>query len=270
MKNKAENNKKFVKGILLGSALLAGTGAAFAAASISKNVRSMNVTLSGGMRTITENAKIRPLDPGKYQQIALNKAVKFNVSQYEICGIGNLSVMKVNVGVMQMLSFIITPFEKEMPILSADYMYMLGKRMAYTEFYDTVSSKDSEEYREVIDQLRSFALKYSYLEDVRTTPSWQDDMMSVVLHKSGKPCDDPVIYEMFCDAVSIYLEAAAKLPQLTQEERKVKCELNQKFTDRLISQGGISTDMFKKAIGSERTKDFFDKVLFGTEIFGNK
>ena len=36
------------------------------------------------------------------------------------------------------------------------------------------------------------------------------------------------------------------------------------YTDGLIEKGGISTDVFKSALGDDVTKDFFDKVFFGT------
>lgn len=37
-------------------------------------------------------------------------------------------------GIMQMATAVITPRDKNMPLLSADYMYILGKRKAYLEF----------------------------------------------------------------------------------------------------------------------------------------
>ena len=38
------------------------------------------------------------------------------------------------------------------------------------------------------------------------------------------------------------------------------------YTDGLIEKGGISTDVFKKDLGEEETKKFFDSVFFGTIV----
>lgn len=52
--------------------------------------------------------------------------------------------MRVNMGVMQMATVVITPREKNLPLLSADYMYILSNRKSYLEFYDVVKEKDSK------------------------------------------------------------------------------------------------------------------------------
>ena len=67
--------------------------------------------------------------------------MKFDLEQYEIEGIGNLSVIRMNMGVMQMLTFVITSRDRNLPLLSSDYMYMLANRTVYVEFYDMVVEK---------------------------------------------------------------------------------------------------------------------------------
>ena len=187
------------------------------------------------------------------------------MSQYEIKDLGNLSVMTVNMGFMQMVSYVITPYEKNMPLLSMDFMYIMGKRKAYAEFYDLVPDKTTPEYSEVMDAVKEFESKYSSLEDISTEPAWYDDLMTVAMHKAGKRADDEKIEEMFCDAISIYMDQANSLEKLTPEEQAAKLALTQEYSDNLISKGGVSTDVFKKALGEEKTKEFFDKVFFGTE-----
>ena len=43
-----------------------------------------------------------------------------------------------------------------------------------------------------------------------------------------------------------------------------KLEITVAYTDGLIANGGISTDVFKKELGPEETKYFFDNIFFGT------
>jgi hypothetical protein len=152
-----------------------------------------------------------------------------------------------------------------MPLLSMDFMYIMGKRKAYAEFYDLVPDKTTPEYSEVMDAVKEFESKYSSLEDISTEPAWYDDLMTVALHKAGKRADDEQIEEMFCDAISIYMDQANSLEKLTPEAQAEKLALTQEYSDNLISKGGVSTDVFKKALGEEKTKEFFDKVFFGTE-----
>lgn len=67
--------------------------------------------------------------------------------------------MTVNMGFMQMVSYVITPYEKNMPLLSMDFMYIMGKRKAYAEFYDLVPDKTTPEYSEVMDAVKEFESK---------------------------------------------------------------------------------------------------------------
>jgi hypothetical protein len=63
------------------------------------------------------------------------------------------------------------------------------------------------------------------------------------------------------------METAKDLALLSDEEKAQKKALTQEYCDTLVEKGGVSTDVFKKALGEKTTKDFFDKVLFGTEKY---
>ena len=267
MKDQSVKKKKKWPKVLLVFVLLIGALVGFIAFNASKNMKVMNRTLDSGMKTLSERAEITPVDAGEFKQIKMYGLMKFDVSQYDIKDTGNLSVMAVNMGFMQMVSFVITPYDKNMPLMSMDFMYILGNRKAYVEFYDLVSDKESGEYEDVLDSIREFENKYSSLENITTDPAWYDDLMTVALHKAGKRADDEQIEEMFCDAISCYMEKANELDKLSDEEKAEKRELTQQYADNLISKSGVSTDVFKKQLGDEKTKEFFDKVFFGTESY---
>lgn len=233
----------------------------------SKNMKQMNKTVDSGMNVLSSYAKVTPVDAGEYSQITMKGIMKFNVSQYDVENIGNLSVMTVNMGFMQMVSYVVSPYEKDLPLLSMDFMYILGNRKAYAEFYDLTANKNSEEYQGVLDIIRKFQNSYSDLAELETAPAWYDDLLTVVMHKSGKSADDSRIDEMFSDSIRSYMEAAKGLQQLSDEEKAVKLELIQNYCDGLVEKGGVSTDVFKKELGEEKTKDFFNKVFFGTEKY---
>ena len=267
MKDQSVKKKKKLPKVLLFIVLLIAALAGFILFNASQNMKVLNSTYNSGMKTLSNCTGIAPVDAGEFKQIKMYGLMKFDVSQYEINDTGNLSVMKVNMGFMQMISFVITPYDKNMPLMSMDFMYIMGKRKAYVEFYDLVPEKDSAEYDDVLSAIKEFESKYSSFEDIQTDPAWYDDLMTVALHKAGKRADDEKIEEMFCDAISCYMEKANELEKLSDEEKAVKLELTQNYSDALVEKGGVSTDVFKKQLGEEKTKEFFDKVFFGTEKY---
>ncbi|MBR6069142.1 MAG: hypothetical protein IKP78_00920 [Ruminococcus sp.] len=271
MENTATPKKKKVGRvllmILLVIVLMIGALAGFIAYNAHQNMKVMNSTLDYGMHTLEGAANVNELDAGEYSEIKLYGVMKFDVKQYEVEELGNLSVMKVNMGFMQMVSYIITPYEKDMPMLSMDFMYILGNRKAYAEFYDLTADKEAPEYAAVLDNIREFEGRYADLEDIATEPAWYDDLLTVVLHKAGKKKDDDKIREMFSDAIETYMEQADGLELLSDEAEAEKVGITQEYCDNLVEKGGVSTDVFKKELGEEKTKDFFNKVLFGTELY---
>ncbi len=58
--------------------------------------------------------------------------------------------------------------------------------------------------------------------------------------------------------------AIEELGNLSDEAKAEKQAITLAYTDGLIEKGGISTDVFKKELGAEETKNFFDQVFFGT------
>ena len=254
---------KIIRRILLVIVFLIAAFAAFVAVIASKNIKSMNKAVDDAMAVISERYTVTEEDPGEYGKMTINGIMKFDVKQYDVEGVGNLSVMTMNAGMMQMISLILNPQEKNMPLVSADFMYIITTRKAYYELYDLVDTKD-EKYEAILDAFRNISGPYDSLEDTSSTPAWFDNLRNATMYKIGKPADDEALSEMLCDGLEAVLDASADLPQLTEEEQKTKNEITKQYTDGLISNGGISTDMFKSSLGEDVTRDFFSKVLFGT------
>ena len=94
------------------------------------NVKAMNRNVDSVMDELRKNYTLTPLDAGEYEEIKLYGIMKFQVEQYTIEELGNLSVMRINMGVMQMSSIVITPKDKILPLMSADYIYLFTNRKA--------------------------------------------------------------------------------------------------------------------------------------------
>ena len=235
----------------------------FVAVNASRNVKAMNRSIDAVLEELNKTHTVTQISPGEYEQMKMYGIMKFKVEQYAIEGLGNLSVMRVNMGVMQMATIVITPKEKNMPLLSADYMYILSNRKSYLEFYDVVQEKDAE-YMQLIAKLSDVIDKYSHLEDFEASEAWYEHLLSVDAYKAGKSKNDADVEQMLRESVRVYLNHAKALPELTDDQKTEKKNITLAYTDGLIEKGGISTDVFKKELGPEVTKDFFDQVFFGT------
>ena len=239
--------------------IVVGTVSVFAA----QNVKAMNHCVDAAMAQLRSQYTVTPVDPAEYEDLTLFGLMKFDVEQYDIEGIGNLSVMRMNMGIMQMSTFVITPLDRNLPLLSTDYMYILGNRTAYMEFYDVVTRKD-DPYNALLTKLNAAIAAYDHLEDAEATPAWYADLLTVTSYKNGGMGEDAELEQMLVDCLEIYLSHGKELPVLTDTEQAEKIDITVAYTDGLIEKGGISTDVFKRALGDETTKDFFDRVFFGT------
>lgn len=230
-----------------------------------QNVKAMDHCIEAVKEELGKKHTVTPRYPGEYQEMQIYGVMKFHVEQYDIEGIGNLSIMRVNMGVMQMATVVITPQDKNLPLLSADYMYILSNRKSYLEFYDVVKEKDAQ-YMQLLDALSGVQKNYEHLEDIETSEAWYADLLTVTAYKGGKSDVDADLENMLVDSLHVYLEQAKDFPVLYEEEREEKLAITMEYTDGLIEKGGISTDVFKKELGEEETKKFFDKVFFGTAV----
>jgi hypothetical protein len=264
MEEKTKSKKKPVL-IVLGviAAILIGI-VIFVAWNASKNNKVMQETIDKGLAAVQEYYTVTPCDAGEYTDITMYGVMKFHTEQYEVENLGNLSVMTTDMGMMQMVSFMITPFEKNVPLCTLDFMYILGNRKSYVEFYDLVSDPKSEEYTAVLDTLREMQGRYADITELEPTENWYDNYLSVVMHKQLTSKAEQRNQDMFCDALRTYLEASASLEISSDEDAAAQLAITESYSNGLIEKGGVSTDVFKKALGEETTRDFFDHVFFGT------
>ncbi len=265
MHNNNQKEKKKMGPIILGIVVAIIVVLVIVVSNIgNNNVKAMNDTVDTVVAELKENFTVTPVDVGDYKKMKIYGIMNFDVEQYDIEGIGNLSIMRMNaLGLMQMSTVVITPQDKNLPLLSADYMYILSNRKAYLEFYDVVAEKD-EAYNTLLTALTDAKNKYNHLEDIQASEAWYADLLTVTTYKAGTPESDKDLKGLLIDSLDVYMEHAAQLPLLTEEEKAEKLEITVNYTDGLIEKGGISTDVFKKELGPEETKKFFDNIFFGT------
>ena len=227
------------------------------------NGRLMNNSIDAGLDTLKDYYSVTEVSAGDYETLRLYGIMTFRVKQYEVEGLGNLCVMTTNMGLMQMATFVLTPYEKDMPMMSTDFMYMFGIRKGYVELYNLTEDVESESFQGVLSALRDTLDDFSDLADCEPGSGWYDYLLTTDAYKQGSAKQDDRFHELFRSSVETYAEASAAMEAMTPEARGVKLGIIRDYCDAMVEKGGISTTIFKKALGDDVTRDFFENVFFG-------
>ncbi|MBQ6041172.1 MAG: hypothetical protein IJL32_10430 [Oscillospiraceae bacterium] len=224
------------------------------------------------LNLLSQYYTVTPLDAGEFSAISVTAplapgmmvTMDFDVKQYEVEGYGNLSIMKTD-GVQQMSTIVLTPFNKDLPLISTDYMFMGESRISYIEFYGLGINGD--ENIPAFNALRPLTEKYAQFPDQPPTPGWFDAVRTMGLFKVSSYKDDDAISQMLYESFGITMDASLSAPDLNAEERVMRYEKTQEYVDNLISNPGVSTAIFNMCLGQERTSQFFNNVFFGTGLW---
>lgn len=182
--------------------------------------------------------------------------------RFDIEGVGNLLVMTVkDAEENQLSSFVVTPYAKDLPLFSTDYVYSGDKRFFLIELYDLVVDHD-EAYRNSIESYSALAASWDDMPDFPMRPCWYDDIRPVCIAKAPSREQDELAVRRFLAALGLFITAEQEAPALAGESLERKWQLNKDYADRLIDEGGVSTDLFTEALGAENTRRFFDEVFF--------
>ncbi|MBR5363600.1 MAG: tyrosine-protein phosphatase [Oscillospiraceae bacterium] len=250
-----------------------GTDSETKASYIAKfNSYMMDVEADNILKMISQYYNVKPLDAGEFANISMTAplapgfmvTLDFEVQQYEVEGYGNLSVMKTD-GMQQMSTIVLTPFNKDLPLISTDYMFNGEGRVSYIEFYGLGINGD--ENIPAFEALRPLQTKYAQYADQPPTPGWFDEVRTMGLFKATTYKDDAAISQMLYDSFRITLDASKTSPDLSEAQRIARYYKTQDYVDHLISNPGVSTAIFNMCLGAERTSQFFNNVFFGTGLW---
>ena len=74
--------------------------------------------------------------------------------------------------------------------------------------------------------------------------------------KKADKTKDSEISSLFVANLELFFEMEKNSKLLTAEERKLKWKITQDYTDGLVDNGGVSTNVFKAIMGVDATKEF--------------
>ena len=237
---------------------------AYLSSTVITNTKTKNNIIDEGISIIKKEYELEELDIGEFKTVYIYKVLPFKSEEYYIKGLGVLSVMTLNLGAMQQLTFNINPFEKDIPQLTIDYTIMLNQRKIYIEVYKLMINSETENYNAFLTKLEEIEGNYTDLKDFKASEdSWRDEYFSDAIYKSGNPLNEGKLLNLFKDVLNAYIEYAKKENDLNSEQKAKKVEVIKDFSDKLVENGGIAINNFKKTLGDEKTKEFLGKVLYG-------
>ena len=231
------------------------------------NIKMISKRLEEGLAQLGRTYTVRecPTDPVIAHPVVDGRP--HHAKRFDIEGVGNLLVMTVTEAEEnQLSSFVITPYAKNLPLFSSDYVYSKDRRFFLLEIYDLSIARD-EIYTAGIDSFRQFARKLKDMPDIPTRPSWYDDIRPVCYAKSPSMDQDETAIRRFLEFLDLFIAMEQASPLLSGKEQADKWQKNKNYADRLIDEGGVSTDLFTRALGPENTRRFFHELFFGVDCY---
>ena len=203
--------------------------------------------LDGMLAAVAERYPLTEREGNELSDFEAN-GMAFHVTSYDAAGLGFVSAMtaKDPTGRTVMDTLVVNPFEVDAPMLSFDGIYM-GGSMLMTEVYDTLLEKGfSAESLEAAAPAPTVA-------EAEGTAYWYDDIL--LFSWKGEENADALA------CLKAYLEETAKAPACDAAAKKQAAAA---YTENLLAQGGIATDMIRAAIGEEKTAALLRELVFGT------
>jgi len=209
------------------------------------------------LRVIADSYSLTPISVGEFAKLKVN-GMNFTIQAYHVEGLGHISVMRAKgfFGLMKMDTLMIVPDERDLPLYSYDRIQAMGNDTLIVELYNTLTQPLD------LSLLSHIKAKFRHLEERDPGVHWYDSIkLPESISKKGKKAQKDDLEALAAEHFSAYLHAPAK--KVTDTAKKKA--LSKAYVDGLLREGGPSTDVFKKALGDEKTAELFYKALFGVE-----
>ena len=232
-----------------------------------KNIKLINERLDEGLALLR---KYYEVEEQVVDDVLANPVIggrPHHARRFDIKGVGNLLAMTVTEAEEnQLSSFVIMPYFKNLPLFSTDFVYSGARRFFLLEIYDLSVAHDSI-FEAGIESFRAFGPEIADMPDFPTRPAWYDGIRPVCHAKAPDESQDEQAIKRFLDFLQLFIDMEQASPLLGADDLKAKWQKNKEYADRLIDEGGVSTDLFTAALGAENTRRFFHEVFFGADCY---
>lgn len=232
-----------------------------------RNSKLINQSIEECLKIIQSKYKVKNIDIGEFKKMSVYGIISFYSTAYYIEGLGMISVMTINLGLMQMFTLVINPYEKDLPQVNYDIIYMLNKRVFLIAFYGLMLNEQNEEYKSLNNKIEEIKKELSDVENYEAKKDWHFIYLSALIGKKYGTKYEQRFMNVQTEIMKLFVECANMSKKLNKDEIAKKISLFEEFGNGLIEKGGISTDNFKSLFGIEKTRKFFGNVLFGYYTF---
>lgn len=208
---------------------------------------------------IAKKHALTKIDCGEFAEMKV-KGMKFKISAYKAEGLGHVSVMRASamMGLMKMDTLIINPTEIDLPLYSYDRIFAMGNDTLIVELYDTLVGKYSEDEMLTVKGTP----EYTAIPERDPGEHWYDSIkLQSSISKKGKKKH----LSLMTSLVDQHFEAYMASSSMAVTDKAAKRDKAGIYVNGLIEKGGPSTDVFKGAIGEDKTRELFENILFGTK-----
>ena len=211
------------------------------------------------LTAIRKDFPLTEQDAGDFQKLKAN-GMKFSIQAYRAEGLGWVSVMTAKgfFGLMKMDTLIINPTDVDMPLLSYDRVHAMGNDTLIYELYDTLVGQPD---LSLLDKAKG---RTNLLPDHNLGKHWYDDIkLPQSFSKKCKKIQTPAFNDAAYQYMISFLKAAKTAPACDADAKREKASV---YVEGLLTNGGPSTNVFKKSLGVEKTAHLFRHILFGTKV----
>lgn len=198
-----------------------------------------------------------PCEVPEFDAFDLN-GMAFTTKGYDAQGLGRVSRMEAKGmgGAMTMTALIVNPVEIDAPLFNLDLIALPGKRMLYMELYDTLLSAPRHEA-----PFAAIRADYGEIMDLPGKPCWYDGIRyGASVTKCAISGQEARLDELMACFGEEYVDLLKDARPCDPAQKKIKADA---YRDGLLAHGGPATDGFLKTWGPEKTRELFEKVLFG-------
>jgi competence protein ComGC len=194
---------------------------------IFRNKKLVNKSIKDIIKIIESKYSLKHIDIGELRQLTAYGIISFNSEIYHIENLGILSILTSNLGFMQLFTLQIVSFEKDLPLLTIDIMYMLNKRVFLIEIYDLMMDNQNSEYKLFLNKIEDIKKGYSDFPNFEVKKSWHLEYLSGVVNKKYGTKDEQKFIDLLSQIANIFIILQETILVLTIKRIRSLSALNQ-------------------------------------------
>ncbi len=209
------------------------------------------------LKTVAKYHTVSKIELPEYDKFKVGP-MTVQAQSYVLTCLGRMSLMHGTalLGLVNMDTLVINPFEKDMPLFSLDRVTVAAKETLLLEMFETRIAPVPLE--------RCFAdliARYRLLADGKTDQRWYDNIrLPQSMHKVGNKKDSALFDSLADEYLTRFLCLCKEAKACDVQAKTAQAK---KYTDGLLSNGGTCTDFFVKKKSKQFTERFFRECMFG-------